>query len=420
MSKKICIIGGGYVGLPLAVAFAEYFSVIVLTKTKAHAEELSKGIDRTQAFSSDELRRHPIIFTSDISNTSDATVYIVTVPTPIYDDYTPDLSPVEDATKSIASVLKKDDIVIYESTVFIGCTEEFCAPLLEQKSGLKFNNDFFCGFSPERINPSDTERTIHTVVKIIAGSTPPITEQMKEMYGKIIHAGLHIAPSIKVAEASKLIENIQRDVNIALMNELSPLFKVLGINTNDVINAASTKWNFQPYRPGLVGGHCIGVDPYYMLYNGEKQNIPLPLIALARKTNNAMSDYVVDSTLELLRQHSIKPSDANILMLGITFKENCPDIRNSQSARIFSALKAAVNTIDLCDPIADQQEVYRVYGIRTIPMADLKPKRYDAVIITVAHSLYKTLEIQKLLLQENGIIIDLKGLLPLGKSSFTL
>ncbi len=420
MSKTICIIGGGYVGLPLAVAFAEYFPVIVLTKTKAHAQELSQGVDRTQAFSAEELRRHPIIFTSDISDASEANVYIVTVPTPIYDDYTPDLSPVEDATKSVASVLKKDDIVIYESTVFIGCTEDFCVPLLEKGSGLSFNKDFFCGFSPERINPSDTERTIHTVVKIVAGSTPHVTEQMKEMYGKIIHAGLHIAPSIKVAEASKLIENIQRDVNIALMNELSPLFKSVGINTNDVIDAASTKWNFQPYRPGLVGGHCIGVDPYYMLYNGEKQNVPLPLITLARKTNNAMSNYVVDSTLALLQQHGIEPSRATILMLGITFKENCPDIRNSQSARIFYDLKAAVKTMELCDPIADPQEVNRVYGMQPIPMAHLKSKRYDAVIITVAHSLYKTLDIQKLLFKEDGVIIDLKGLLPLAKSSFTL
>jgi len=420
MSKTICIIGGGYVGLPLAVAFAEYFPVIVLTKTKTHAQELSNGMDRTQAFSAEELRRNPIIFTSDISDASEANVYIVTVPTPIYDDYTPDLSPVEDATKSVASVLKKDDIVIYESTVFIGCTEDFCVPLLEKGSGLSFNKDFFCGFSPERINPSDTERTIHTVVKIVAGSTPHVTEQMKEMYGKIIHAGLHIAPSIKVAEASKLIENIQRDVNIALMNELSPLFKSVGINTNDVIDAASTKWNFQPYRPGLVGGHCIGVDPYYMLYNGEKQNVPLPLITLARKTNNAMSNYVVDSTLALLQQHGIEPSRATILMLGITFKENCPDIRNSQSARIFYDLKAAVKTMELCDPIADPQEVNRVYGMQPIPMAHLKSKRYDAVIITVAHSLYKTLDIQKLLFKEDGVIIDLKGLLPLAKSSFTL
>ena len=420
MINKICIIGGGYVGLPLAVALSEYYSVIVLTKTDIHAQELSSGIDRTQSFSSDELKRNPIVFTSVISDASDATVFIVTVPTPIYADYTPDLSPVEDATKSIASVLKKEDIVIYESTVYIGCTEEFCVPILEAESGLVFNQDFYCGFSPERINPADTERTIHTVMKIVAGSTSQVTEVMKEMYGKIVYAGLHVAPAIKVAEASKLIENIQRDVNIALMNELSQLFRLIGIDTNDVITAASTKWNFIPYHPGLVGGHCIGVDPYYMLYNGERQKIDLPLIALSRTINNDMVDYVINSTLALLKERAIEPLSATVLMLGITFKENCPDIRNSQSARIFSKLKEKVKKIDLYDPIADTTEVNHVYEIQNISIDALIPKQYDAIIITVAHTPYKLLNLQDLLKDQNGIIIDLKGLLPKEQSDFRL
>jgi UDP-N-acetyl-D-galactosamine dehydrogenase len=420
MSKKICIIGGGYVGLPLAVAFANYLSVTVVTKSRLHAEELSKGFDRTETFSAEILQKDRILFTSDIADAADSTIFIVSVPTPVNHRNTPDLSPVEDATKSIASVLKKGDIVIYESTVFIGCTEEFCVPILVKESTLTFNQDFYVGFSPERINPADKEHTIHTVVKIIAGSTQEVTKTMEDLYGKIVHAGLHIAPSIKTAEASKLVENIQRDVNIALINELSKIFHSLGIDTNDVINAAATKWNFIPFRPGLVGGHCISIDPYYMLYNGEKKGIDLPLIKLSRSINSTMVAYVVNTTIDLLKQRNIEPKKAKVLMLGITFKENCPDIRNSQSAGIFSKLNTEMKKVDLFDPIADDQEVLRVYGIKNLSIEDLLTKEYDAIIITVAHTVYKTLPIKSFLRNDIGIVLDLKGLLPKEETDFRL
>ncbi len=420
MSKKICIIGGGYVGLPLAVAFANYLSVTVVTKSRLHAEELSKGFDRTETFSAEILQKDGILFTSDIADAADSTIFIVSVPTPVNNRNTPDLSSVEDATKSIASVLKKGDIVIYESTVFIGCTEEFCVPILVKESTLTFNQDFYVGFSPERINPADKEHTIHTVVKIIAGSTQEVTKTMEDLYGKIVHAGLHIAPSIKTAEASKLVENIQRDVNIALINELSKIFHSLGIDTNDVINAAATKWNFIPFRPGLVGGHCISIDPYYMLYNGEKKGIDLPLIKLSRSINSTMVDYVVNTTIDLLKQRNIEPKKAKVLMLGITFKENCPDIRNSQSAGIFSKLNTEMKKVDLFDPIDDDQEVLRVYGIKSLSIEDLLTKEYDAIIITVAHTVYKTLPIKSFLRNDIGIVLDLKGLLPKEETDFRL
>ncbi|MDD2356308.1 MAG: nucleotide sugar dehydrogenase [Thiovulaceae bacterium] len=420
MNKKICIIGGGYVGLPLAVAFANYFSVTVVTKSRLHAEELSKGFDRTETFSTEILQKDGILFTSDIADAMDSTIFIVSVPTPVKSDNMPDLSPVEEATKSIASVLKKGDIVIYESTVFIGCTEEFCVPILVKESTLTFNQDFYVGFSPERINPADKEHTIHTVVKIIAGSTQEVTKTMEDLYGKIVHAGLHIAPSIKTAEASKLVENIQRDVNIALINELSKVFHSLGVDTNDVINAAATKWNFIPFRPGLVGGHCISIDPYYMLYNGKKSGIDLPLIKLSRSINSTMVDYVVNTTIDLLKESNIEPKNAEVLMLGITFKENCPDIRNSQSASIFSKLNTKMKQVDLFDPVADHEEILRVYGINTLCIEDLLTKKYDAIIITVAHTAYKILPIKSFLRNDIGIILDLKSLLPKEETDFRL
>jgi len=420
MLKKICVVGGGYVGLPLAVAFSNYFSVTVVTKSKLHADELSAGFDRTETFTTTQLQKNEILFTSDIADATDSTIFIVSVPTPVNNNNMPDLSPVEEATKSIASVLKKGDIVIYESTVFIGCTEEFCAPILEKGSGLVFNRDFYLGFSPERINPADKEHTIHTVVKIVAGSTQDITKIMEKLYGKIIHAGLHIAPSIKTAEASKLVENIQRDVNVALMNELSKIFHALDMDTNDVINAAATKWNFIPFRPGLVGGHCIGIDPYYMLYTGEKKGIDLPLIRLSRSINNSMVDYVVNTTIDLLKKRNIEPENAEVLLLGITFKEDCPDIRNSKSADIFSELSAKVKKVDLFDPIADSKEVLRAYGIKDWTIEDLPKKHYDAVIIAVAHAMYKTLPIKSFLKEEQSVILDLKELLPKEETDFRL
>ncbi|MDD3597540.1 nucleotide sugar dehydrogenase [Sulfuricurvum sp.] len=416
----ICIIGGGYVGLPLAVAFAKHFSVTVVTKSIQHARELVEGYDRTKTFNKDELLEYPIIFTSNIRDASNAQIFIVTVPTPVDTNYIPDLSPIEEATKSIASVLKHHDIVIYESTVYIGCTENFCVPILEQFSGLKFNQDFYCGFSPERINPGDTEHTIYNVVKIIAGSTTETTQVMKEIYTKIISAGLHIAPKIKVAEASKLIENIQRDVNIALMNELSQIFHAIDIETEEVIQAASTKWNFLPFRPGLVGGHCIGVDPYYMIYNGEQENVPLPLITLSRSINNSVSDYIIDSTMKLMRERGIAPETATVLMLGITFKENCPDIRNSQSAIIFKKLQSKVKILHLHDPIADQQEIQLVYNILNTSIDNILSNHYDVVIISVAHTVFKNIQIKDLLSSEKGIIVDLKGLFPKEQSDFRL
>lgn len=418
MHHKLCIVGAGYVGLPLAVAFSKHYPTMLYSHSQSHINALKKGDDRTESFSAEELKNARIHFTSDKNDISEANTYIVSVPTPVDEANNPDLSSVIDATKNIATFLKNGDLVIYESTVFIGCTEEICVPFLTQGSGLKYNSEFFCGFSPERINPADRERTISDVVKIVAGSTPEISLIMEKLYGTIVKAGIHIAPSMKVAEASKLTENIQRDVNIALMNELSHIFNSLEIDTHDVIEAASTKWNFNTYYPGLVGGHCISVDPYYLIYNAEKSSTPATLIKSAREINSQMPTYIVKESLRLMEAKGVDPQTSSVLLLGISFKEDCPDIRNSQSAEIALSLSKRVASVDVFDPVVDTDEVFKTYRIRCIESIQ-KGSLYDAVVITVAHSQFKKIDIKKLL-KKDGVLFDAKGILSIAESDARL
>ncbi len=417
MHDHICVIGAGYVGLPLAMALSEHFQTTVYSHSPSHIAALKEGRDRTENFTAHELSSSSLHFSDCVDEIADASIYIVTVPTPVNDDNSPDLEPVRSATETVAGLLKEGNLVIYESTVYIGCTEEFCAPLLTKGSGLVYNKEFFCGFSPERMNPADKTRTIHNVMKIVAGSTPEVTQKMRSIYATIVDAGIHVAPSIKVAEASKLVENIQRDVNIALMNELSTLFNALDVDTHDVIEAASTKWNFHPYYPGLVGGHCIGVDPYYLIYNGRQQKVPTPLIEQSRATNNNMAEYVIDSTVELLQKKGIDAKNATVLLLGVTFKEDCPDIRNSQSVKILNGLQNRVQKVDLFDPVADREELARVYDISMLE--GLTSNDYDAIIIAVGHTTFSAMAIRAHL-KPDGVLLDLKGILPKGQSDLRL
>lgn len=406
----ICIIGAGYVGLPLAVAFSKHFQTVVYTHSQTHVQELKHGIDRTENFSAEELLACDMIITSDLDAIRFADVYIVTVPTPVNEKMQPDLSAVTSATHAVGSVLSKGDIVVYESTVYIGCTEELCMPILQEESGLIYNEEFFCGFSPERINPADREHTIKTVVKIVSGSSPDITQRLASLYGTIVEAGIHKAPSIKVAEASKLLENIQRDVNIALMNELSVLYREMGIVTSDVIDAASTKWNFNVYTPGLVGGHCIGVDPYYLIYNAHEKGLKIPIIEQARSTNNTMAEQIVEAIESLMEQKNRKLNGRSALLLGVTFKENCSDIRNSQSARIYNLLDSKGAEIDVVDPCAHVAEVREAYGIGLI-QALPKGKVYDVIIVAVAHDDFKMFDWKKLK-SPDAVLFDVKGIVP--------
>lgn len=420
MKATLCIVGAGYVGLPLAMELSKHHLTMVYSHSSKHIEALKNGHDRTGTFNSSELQNSKINFTSDLQDIADANIYIITVPTPVDEVNSPDLSAIISATKDIASLLNKDDIVIYESTVFIGCTEELCVPLLAQGSGLTYNEEFFCGFSPERINPADKEHTIQNVVKIVAGSTPQTSKVMQKLYGSIVKAGIHVAPAIKIAEASKLIENIQRDVNIALMNELSHLFNKLEIDTNEVIKAASTKWNFNTYQPGLVGGHCISVDPYYLVYNAKKLGVETALVESSREINNQMPEYIVKKSITLMKERGFDLKSTSVLLLGISFKENCPDIRNSQSAKIALSLATEVASVDVCDPVVDSDEVLKTYRIKcvdSIPMH--KKSSYDAVIISVAHDEFKTIDI-KSLLKKDAVVFDVKGILPIDESDVRL
>lgn len=418
MHNKLCIIGAGYVGLPLAMAFSKLHETTLYSHNVEHIQALKNGIDRTRTFKPNELDNSYIYFTSKLDEITGANIYIITVPTPVDKVNKPDLTAIIGATKDVASILKKGDLVIYESTVFIGCTEEVCVPLLTQGSGLKYNEDFFCGFSPERINPADKDHTIENVVKIVAGSTPQTSKVMQKLYSSIVKAGIHVAPAIKIAEASKLVENIQRDVNIALMNELSHLFNSLKIDTNEVIKAASTKWNFNTYYPGLVGGHCISVDPYYLVYNAKRLGVETALIESSREINNKMPHYIVQKTITLMKEKGVHIKNASVLLLGISFKEDCPDIRNSQSARIALSLVKEVATIDVFDPVVDPKEVFSTYHIKCVETIDKEPK-YDAIIISVAHNDFKTIDIKRLL-KKDGVLLDVKGILPIDESDARL
>jgi len=405
---KISIIGLGYVGLPLALEFAKYFNVIGFDINNERINELISGYDRTNEISKEILQNASnISFTTKINDSRESNVYIITVPTPVDHFKKPDLSILKSATTSIGEILKKDDIVIYESTVYPGCTEEFCVPILENKSGLIFNKDFFCGYSPERINPGDKVYTISKIIKVTSGSDEKTAEFVDNLYSKIIKAGTHKVSSIKVAEASKAIENAQRDLNISFMNELSLIFDRINIDTNEVIEAAATKWNFLKFKPGLVGGHCISVDPYYLTYKAESLGYYPEVILSGRRVNETIPNFVASKCIKLLISKDIKVKSSNALILGVTFKENCPDIRNSKIPVIYHDLKSFGLNVDIYDPYADPKEVYAEFGINLLDKID---KNYELIVLAVSHENFLSLDFKKLKKQDS-IIFDIKSVL---------
>ena len=418
-NKKIAVIGLGYVGLPLAIEFGKKFSVLGFDINKDRILELSKGEDRTKEADLDSLSlvmsNH--LFNNEIGlsfsykqdDLKNYQVFIVTVPTPIDKFKAPDLTPLFKASEMIGKVLKTGDIVIYESTVYPGCTEEDCVPILEKFSGLKFNVDFFCGYSPERINPGDKVNTLTKIKKVTSGSTPEIADIVDGLYSSIITAGTHKAPSIKVAEASKAIENAQRDVNISFVNELALIFDRMGIDTSDVIEAAGTKWNFLKYKPGLVGGHCIGVDPYYLAHKAESLGYHPQVILSGRRVNDGMGMFVANKVVKLMISKNHKINASKALILGITFKEDCPDIRNSKVIDIYSELTQFGLQVDVFDPHADFEEVFEEYGVALIK--ELKNSIYDAVILAVAHREFLTIDISSLCKGKESVIYDTKSFL---------
>ncbi|MRI59331.1 MAG: Vi polysaccharide biosynthesis UDP-N-acetylglucosamine C-6 dehydrogenase TviB, partial [Epsilonproteobacteria bacterium] len=393
---RLAIIGLGYVGLPLAVEFGKKYETIGFDINATRIEELKRGIDRTLEVSEEELQEATrLSFTASLEDIKDANIYIVTVPTPIDSHKNPDLTPLIMASRSVGRVLKKGDIVIFESTVYPGCTEEVCVPELERESGLRFNEDFFCGYSPERINPGDKKHRLPNIKKVTSGSTPKIAKKIDELYKSIIHAGTHLAPSIKVAEAAKVIENAQRDINIAFVNELALIFDRLGIDTLEVLEAAGTKLDFLPFRPGLVGGHCIGVDPYYLAYKAKEVGYHPQVILAGRRTNDEMGIFVANKVVKLLihKGHTVKGSRA--LVLGITFKENCPDIRNSRVIDVIEELREFGIDVDVYDPWADKEEVRREYGF---DLLETEPDlgSYDSIILAVAHDQFRNLNLKEI------------------------
>jgi len=411
---KICILGLGYVGLPLAHAFAKKgFSVIGFDINLKRIKELKNNLDRTLELTSEQLSEieSTIKYSSGLDEIKDCNIYIVTVPTPIDKNNKPDLTPLVKSSQTVGKVLNKDDIVIYESTVYPGVTEEVCVPELEKISGLKFNQDFYCGYSPERINPGDKEHTVTKILKVTSGSTPEIATKVDELYKAIVVAGTHKCSSIKIAEASKVIENTQRDVNIALINELALIFDTMNISTHEVIEAAATKWNFIKLNPGLVGGHCIGVDPYYLTYKAEELGYTPNLILGARQINNGMSKYIAEKTIKQMIQKGKVIKDASILIMGLTFKENCPDVRNTKVVDIIDELIEYGSNIDVYEPwIEESDKQYYDYHFITNPFN--ATKKYEAIIVAVGHDKFKNitdLEYQSLI---NGdkILLDIKGI----------
>lgn len=409
---RIAIIGLGYVGLPLAVEFGKKYPAIGFDINKNRVAELQSGRDHTLEVSASELAdADKLIYTSSTEELRAATVYIVTVPTPIDEHRQPDLSPLQKASATLGKVLKKGDIVIYESTVYPGATEEVCIPVLEQISGLKFNKDFYAGYSPERINPGDKEHRVTNILKITSGSTPEVAEFVDQLYKSIINAGTHKASSIKVAEAAKVIENTQRDVNIALINELSIIFNKLDIDTLEVLEAAGTKWNFLPFRPGLVGGHCIGVDPYYLTHKAQAVGYHPEMILAGRRLNDGMSQYVVSQLVKKMLKKRIQVEGANVLVMGLTFKENCPDLRNTKVVDIVSELKEYNINVDIMDPWCSSQEAQHEYGLTLCEKE--KQGHYDAIIIAVSHHEFKEMGVEKIrsLGKSEHVLYDLKYVL---------
>ncbi|MBL6449850.1 nucleotide sugar dehydrogenase [Fulvivirga sp. 29W222] len=405
---KLGIIGLGYVGLPLAVEFGKVLDVIGFDINEKRIRELQNGKDRTLEVDKEELSQAKrLSYTSDVGDLKSVDIYIITVPTPIDQYKTPDLTPLKKASESVGKVLSKGNIVIYESTVFPGCTEEVCVPILEAVSGLKYNSDFYCGYSPERINPGDKEHRLSTIKKVTSGSTPEIAERVDQLYGKIITAGTHMASSIKVAEAAKVIENSQRDLNIAFVNELAMIFDKMKIDTHEVLKAAGTKWNFLPFKPGLVGGHCIGVDPYYLTYKAESIGYHPQVILSGRRINDNMGIYVASKVIKLMTKKNNPINNSNILVLGVTFKEDCPDIRNSRVIDVINELKGFGANLHVYDPQADVDEVNHEYGITLIPKPDMV---YNAIVLAVGHKSFKALDI-KSISNESTAIYDIKGFL---------
>ena len=408
--KTLAVIGLGYVGLPLAVEFGKKYKVIGFDIHQKRIDELKEGYDRTLEVEKEELQSAKgLSYTTNLEDLRVAQIYIVTVPTPIDHYNKPDLTPLLKASSSVGKVLKKDDIVIYESTVYPGCTEEDCVPILERESGLKFNVDFFCGYSPERINPGDKEHRLPNIKKVTSGSTPQIAQEVNALYASIIAAGTHKASTIKVAEAAKVIENSQRDINIAFVNELSLIFDKMGIDTLDVLEAAGTKWNFLPFRPGLVGGHCIGVDPYYLTHKAESLGYHSQVILAGRHINDNMGVVVANKVIKLMIKQAHQIVGSKVAILGITFKENCPDIRNSRVVDIIKELKDFDCCVEVFDPWADLVEVEHEYGLTLKEIKDFKMQDYAAVIVAVAHNEFKELDFSN---KGKTIIYDLKGILP--------
>lgn len=412
--EKICVIGLGYVGLPLAHAFSEKYEVVGFDINQERIYELNNGFDRTQELSSQQVSeaiRNGMKFTLNVEDIKDSNIYIVTVPTPINDDNEPDLTPIAKSTETVGKILKKNDIVIYESTVYPGVTEEICVPILEKESGLKFNETFFCGYSPERINPGDKEHTVTKILKITSGSTPEIAKKVDNLYSSIITAGTHLAPTIKVAEAAKVIENTQRDVNIALINELAMIFDLMNINTKDVIEAAATKWNFIKLMPGLVGGHCIGVDPYYLTHKAQSLGYMPNLILGARQINNSMSKLIADKTIKKMVKFDKKLKGAKVLVMGVTFKENCPDMRNSKVLDIIKELEEFECNIDVYDYWVDRSDRETKY-LNFIDTLPLNTNEYDSIIVAVGHNQFKEISTKEYQSMSKGtpIIIDVKGI----------
>lgn len=421
---RISIIGLGYVGLPLAMALGEKYRVLGYDIDPKRIAELRAGNDHTLEVKEEALLSlidhyqqnegaGGIFFTDDVSELKDCNTYIITVPTPVDSNHAPDLTLLKMATKTVAGILKKGDIVIYESTVFPGCTEEIAVPILEKLSGLMFNMDFFCGYSPERINPGDKKRTIGDIRKITSGSTQATRERVDALYASIIKAGTYSAPSIKIAEAAKVIENTQRDINIAFVNELARIFHLLDIDTREVLKAAATKWNFLPFEPGLVGGHCIGIDPYYLAGKARAVGYDPAIIVSARKMNDSMGGYVAQRVIDLMAQKAVLHPGAEVLIMGITFKENFADVRNSKVVDIVQALDAYHLSLSIHDPIANPGEVTKAYGLQSGTTIDTT-KKYAAIIIAVGHAAFLNLDYDSMLI-ENGVLFDVKGVLEIDR-----
>ncbi len=422
---KIAVIGLGYVGLPLARLFATKFPVVGFDINKRRVQELKGGTDSTLEVENEVLQKvllekNPVdsvngtdastgLFCStDIEDIKYCNYYIITVPTPVDKNNRPDLTPLYKSSETVGKVLKEGDIVIYESTVYPGVTEDECVPVLEKASGLSFNENFYVGYSPERINPGDKEHTVEKILKVTAGSTPEIGEKVNQLYSEVITAGTHLAPTIKVAEAAKVIENSQRDINIAFVNELAKIFNMMGIDTQHVLEAAGTKWNFLPFKPGLVGGHCIGVDPYYLAQKAQEIGYHPEIILAGRRMNDSMGQYVAAEVVKLMLKHDLKVKGSKILVLGITFKENCPDVRNTKVVDVIKSLKEYGTEIVIFDPLANPEEVKHEYGLETVKT--LPEDKFEAIVLTVAHNQFLSLDLTALK-TKNAVVYDVKGVL---------